>query len=66
MIDYETYAKIHGDASWEPIIALAARFKLPAVYSERFWVSGGLISHGSNVVYQYSARGSVHGSHSQG
>jgi hypothetical protein len=25
----------------ELIFALAARFKLPAVYSERFWVSGG-------------------------
>jgi len=38
----------------ELIIALAARFKLPAVYSERFWVSGGgLISYGSNVVDQY-------------
>jgi putative ABC transport system substrate-binding protein len=38
----------------ELIYALAARFKLPAVYSERFWVSGGgLISYGSNIVDQY-------------
>jgi len=38
----------------ELIFALAARFKLPAVYSERFWVSGGgLISYGSNIVDQY-------------
>src|SRR5262245_39142551 len=39
----------------EPIIALAARFKLPTVYSEHhLWVSdGGLISYASNVFEQF-------------
>jgi putative tryptophan/tyrosine transport system substrate-binding protein len=38
----------------ELIIALAGRFKLPAIYSERFWVSdGGLISYGPYIVDQY-------------
>ena len=33
------------------IITLAARYKLPAVYWERFFVAGGgLISYGSNFV----------------
>ena len=37
-----------------PIIALAAKHKLPAVYFERFYViDGGLISYGSNNVDQY-------------
>ena len=36
------------------IIALAARHKLPAVYSERPWVTaGGLISYGANLVDFY-------------
>ena len=36
------------------IIALSARYKLPAVYLERFFVlSGGLISYGPNFVDQY-------------
>jgi len=37
-----------------PIIALAAKHKLPAVYVERFYVTdGGLISYGSSNVDQY-------------
>jgi len=37
-----------------PIIALAAKHKLPAVYFERFYViDGGLISYGSSNVDQY-------------
>jgi putative ABC transport system substrate-binding protein len=36
------------------IVTLAARHKLPAVYSERFFVAaGGLISYGSDYVDQY-------------
>ena len=36
------------------IITLAARHRLPAVYSYRFFVSdGGLISYGPDVVDQY-------------
>ena len=36
------------------IIALAARYKLPAVYLERYFVqTGGLISYGPNFVDQY-------------
>jgi putative ABC transport system substrate-binding protein len=36
------------------IIKLAARHKLPAVYSERVFVaSGGLMSYGTDVVDQY-------------
>ncbi len=36
------------------IISLAARHKLPAVYSERFFVaSGGLISYGADYIDQY-------------
>jgi putative ABC transport system substrate-binding protein len=38
----------------ELIIALAARYKLPAVYSRRFFVtSGGLISYGVDFLDQY-------------
>jgi ABC-type uncharacterized transport system substrate-binding protein len=38
----------------ELIITLAARHKLPAVYSEHYFVTGGgLISYGSNIVDQY-------------
>jgi len=36
------------------IVAVAARYKLPTVYTERFFVSaGGLISYGANFVDQY-------------
>ena len=36
------------------IIELAARYKLPAVYYERFFaVSGGLISYGVDRIHQY-------------
>jgi putative ABC transport system substrate-binding protein len=36
------------------IVALAARYKLPAVYFERSFVTaGGLISYGPNYVDQY-------------
>jgi putative ABC transport system substrate-binding protein len=42
--------EVHRDL----IIALAARHKLPAVYSERHFVAnGGLISYGPNIVDQY-------------
>jgi putative ABC transport system substrate-binding protein len=38
----------------EPIIALAARHRLPAVYNARFYVtSGGLLSYGPDFVDQY-------------
>ena len=43
-------AQLHRDL----IITLAARHKLPAVYSERFFVAaGGLISYGPDYVDQY-------------
>ena len=43
-------AQLHRDL----IIALAARHKLPAVYSERFFVAaGGLISYGPDHIDQY-------------
>ena len=43
-------ASVHRDL----IIALAARHKLPAVYSDRFFVTGGgLISYGPDFVDQY-------------
>jgi putative ABC transport system substrate-binding protein len=36
------------------IIALAARYKLPAAYYERYWVAaGGLISYGTSNIDQY-------------
>jgi putative ABC transport system substrate-binding protein len=36
------------------IIALAARYRLPAVYYDRYYVTaGGLISYGSNTVEQF-------------
>jgi putative ABC transport system substrate-binding protein len=36
------------------IIALAARYKLPAVYFQRFFVAnGGLISYGADFIEQY-------------
>jgi putative ABC transport system substrate-binding protein len=38
----------------EPIIALAARYRLPAVYSDRVYVAdGGLISYGPDRVDQF-------------
>ena len=38
----------------QPIIALAARHKLPAVYPARFHVTaGGLISYGPDVIDQF-------------
>ena len=43
-------AFVHRDL----IIALAARHKLPAVYSDRYFVAaGGLVSYGANEVDQY-------------
>jgi hypothetical protein len=43
-------AQLHRD----PIVTLAARYKLPAVYSNRFFVTGGgLISYGPDFVDQY-------------
>ena len=43
-------AAVHRDL----IIALAARHKLPAVYSRRFFVTaGGLISYGPDFIDQY-------------
>ncbi len=39
---------------WQPIIALAVRHKLAAVYWERFFVTaGGLISYGADYIDQY-------------
>ena len=36
------------------IFTLAARYKLPAVYSNRLWVNGGgLVSYGANFTDQY-------------
>jgi putative ABC transport system substrate-binding protein len=38
----------------ELIVALAARYKLPAVYYQRFFVTdGGLISYGPNTIDPY-------------
>jgi putative tryptophan/tyrosine transport system substrate-binding protein len=43
-------AVVHRDL----IVALAARYRLPAVYYDRYFVEpGGLISYGSNVVEQF-------------
>ena len=43
-------AIVHRDL----IIALAARHRLPAVYSDRYFVTaGGLISYGPDLVDQY-------------
>src|SRR5262249_26061970 len=37
------------------IVALAARYRLPAVYFDRFFVtSGGLVSYGPNLIEQFS------------
>jgi putative tryptophan/tyrosine transport system substrate-binding protein len=38
----------------KPIIALAARYRLPAIYGQRFFVTeGGLISYGHNTIDPY-------------
>jgi putative ABC transport system substrate-binding protein len=43
-----------GTVHRELIIMLAARYKLPAVYFERFFVTGGgLISYGPHMIDQY-------------
>ena len=51
------FTTVHRDL----IVALAARYKLPAVYPERFFVKdGGLISYGPNFVDEFrSAAGYV-------
>jgi putative ABC transport system substrate-binding protein len=44
------FSAVHRDL----IIALAARYKLPATYQERSYaVAGGLVSYGPNFVDQY-------------
>lgn len=41
------------------IIGLAARYKLPAIYPERFFAkSGGLVSYGPNIVEQFRSAAS--------
>jgi putative ABC transport system substrate-binding protein len=50
MVGPPSSVQIHRDL----IISLAARYRLPAVYPVRFYVtSGGLISYGSDVIDQY-------------
>ena len=50
IVTYGAWAFSHRDL----VITLAARYKLPAVYFERLFVSaGGLISYGPNEVDQY-------------
>jgi putative ABC transport system substrate-binding protein len=50
IITYGAWAFRHRDL----LIALAARYKLPAVYFERLFVTaGGLISYGPNEIAQY-------------
>ena len=51
------------------IIALAARYRLPAVYYDRYYAAaGGLISYGANNVEEYrvSPRRRLHRSNPQG
>ena len=56
-------AIVHRDL----IIALAARHRLPAVYSDRFFVTaGGLISYGPDLHRPVPARGRLRRSHPQG
>ena len=51
----------------ELIIALAARHRLPAVYSVRYFVTGGgLISYGPDLDRPVPARGRLRRSHPQG
>jgi putative ABC transport system substrate-binding protein len=50
VVTTSTTATVHHDL----IIALAARHKLPAVYGDRFSVTGGgLVSYSSDLVDQY-------------
>jgi putative ABC transport system substrate-binding protein len=43
-----------GPVHRERIIALAARYKLPAVYNQRLFVtSGGLMSYGADFIDQF-------------
>src|SRR5215475_4475356 len=47
-------ANIIGAARRDLFVNLPARYKLPAVYPQRYWVAdGGLISYGPNLVEQY-------------
>ena len=56
-------ALVHRDL----IIALAARYRLPAVYPGRYFAaSGGLISYGPELDRPASARGRLRRSHPQG
>ena len=49
------------------IVQLAARFKLPAIYADRLFVtSGGLISYGPDLKEQYRLAAGLRGSHPQG
>jgi putative ABC transport system substrate-binding protein len=48
--DQRALSAVHRDL----IIALAARFRLPMTYHERYYVAaGGLVSYGANFVDQY-------------
>jgi len=50
IVTASAFSLVHRDL----IIALAARHKLPAVYSERFFVAGGgLISYGARTIDQF-------------
>jgi putative ABC transport system substrate-binding protein len=43
----DTFTQAHR----EPIVALAARYRLPAIYANRFFVTaGGLVSYGTDLV----------------
>src|SRR3974390_667714 len=51
----------------EHIVTLAARYKLPAVYSARnYMVSGGLISYGANFLDQFRRAARLRRPHPQG
>ena len=50
IVTASSLAQFHRDL----IVALAARYKLPAVYPERLFVAAGrLISYGPNIIDQY-------------
>src|SRR3954454_19138173 len=49
IVTASTLATLHRDA----IIASAARHRLPAVYFERFFVAGGLLSFGTDRAHQF-------------
>src|SRR5436190_12869507 len=49
IVTASTVAAVHRDL----IVALAARHRLPAVYSNRSYAAGGLITYGANPVDQY-------------